>query len=275
MRNITKKIIGAVAVLGTVVGLASCGKSWTPLKDDVKTITVAATPSPHAEILNYAKTLYEAKGYTLIIKEYTDYVQPNTATEDGDVDANYFQHTPYLNEFNTEYNTHLVSVGKVHYEPFAIYKGAKSSLADLADGDSILVPNDKTNEARALNLLAEAGLITLKDGVGLDATKQDITANPHNYNIVELEAQQIAANRTDAAVAVINGNYALGAGLTAADALQYESSTGVAASTYGNVLVVRDGNQNNPAIKALYEVLTSQEVKDYIRTTYNGAVQAI
>ncbi len=273
MKNVIKLALGAV-VLG-VVGLTSCGKSWSPIPDDATTITVAASPSPHAEILEAAKPIFESKGYTLIIKQYTDYVQPNIATENGSVDANYFQHTPYLNSFNEENNTHLVSVGKVHYEPFAIYKCKKNSLEELSDGDTILVPNDTTNEARALNLLADAGLITLKNGVGLEATKLDITSNPHNFNIKELEAQQIASNRVDAAIAVINGNYALDAGLTSSDAIRYESSDSLAADTYANVLCVRDGNQNHKAIKALYEVLTSDKIKEFIKTRYNGAVLAI
>jgi len=268
MKSFKKITLGLLLLLG----VTSCNKGWTPLADDVKTIKVAASISPHAEILKAAQPYYEAKGYTLEIKEYTDYIQPNLATEDGDVDANYFQHTPYLESFNEEQDTHLVSVGKVHYEPFAIYKGKKSTLSDIANGDIILVPNDTTNEARALNLLEEAGFITLKEGAGLKATKLDIESNPLNLDIKELEAQQIPSNRLDAAFAVINGNYALSSGLTSADALQYESSTGLAATTYGNVLVVREGNENNPAIKALYEVLTSTEVKSYINTTYQGAV---
>lgn len=273
--NLGKKICLGVALGATLVSLGSCGKTWEPLAEDVTTIRVAASPTPHAEILKAAKPLFEEKGYQLIIKEYTDYIQPNLATEDGDVDANYFQHGPYLDSFNAEQNTHLVSVGKVHYEPFAIYKGNKNTLEDIQDGDKILVPNDTTNEARALLLLQEAGLITLKENAGLDVTKKDIASNPHHYDIVELEAAQIPLNKSDAAFAVINGNYALQAGLSKNDALRYESSTGVAAQTYANVLVVRDGNQKHKAIQALYEVLTSDNLKNFISYKYNGSVKAI
>lgn len=273
MKNIFKLALGAT-LLG-VVGLTSCGKKWTPLKDDVTTITVAASPSPHAEILEAAKPILQEKGYTLIIKQYSDYIQPNIATENGSVDANYFQHTPYLDSFNEEHDTHLVSVGKVHYELFAIYKGKKNSLEEISDGDTILVPNDLTNEARALNLLADAGLITLKEGTGLTATKLDIVSNPHNLVIRELEAQQIPSNRVDAAFAVINGNYALDAGLTSKDAIRFESSDSIGASTYANVLCVRDGNQNHKAIKALYETLISDEIKSFIATRYDGAVLSV
>ncbi|MBD5391019.1 ABC transporter substrate-binding protein, partial [bacterium] len=255
--------------------VTSCGKSWKPLGAEVTTIRVSASPTPHAEILKAAQPLMKEQGYELIIKEYTDYIQPNLATEDGDVDANYFQHGPYLEEFNIEQHTHLVSVGKVHYEPFAIYKGNKSSLTDIADGDKILVPNDTTNEARALLLLQEAGLITLKENVGLTATKKDIVENPHHYDIVEMEAAQVPLNRKDAAFAVINGNYALQAGLSSEDALQYESSSGLAAQTYANVLVVREGNQNHKAIQALYQILTSDTIKSFVIKTYQGAVVSI
>lgn len=270
-----RKLLLTAAVVAAGLGLASCGKGFEPLAEDVKTIKVAASPTPHSEILKAAKPYYEAKGYTLEIIEYTDYVQPNIATEDGDVAANYFQHTPYLNQFNEEQDTHLVSVGVVHYEPLAIYKGSKNSLSDVANGDKILVPNDVTNEARALLLLEEAGLIDVRDDAGLDATKNDIISNPYNLEIKEMEAAQIAANRVDGAFAVINGNYALDADLTAADALKFESSTGLAAQTYGNILCVREGNENHPAILALYEVLTSPEIKSFIEQKYNGAVLAI
>lgn len=272
MKNIFKLALTGLVAASAAVGLTSCGSKWKPLAEDVTTIRIAASASPHAEILEIAKPLYEAKGYKLEIKVYTDYVQPNNATEDGSVDANYFQHLPYLESFNKEHNTHLVSAGKVHYEPFAIYKGKKASLDELAEGDKIIVPNDTTNEARALNLLAENGLITLKENVGLKATKLDITSNPYKLDIVEIEAQQIASNRNDAAFAVINGNYALEAGLTSADAVKYESSTGLAATTFGNVLCVHEGNENHKAIKALYEVLTSETVKKEIEKKYNGAV---
>lgn len=272
---ILKKISLVVLGLFSICALGSCGKKWQPLNEDVTTIKVAASPTPHTEILKAAKPLFEAKGYQLVIKEYTDYIQPNLATEDGDVDANFFQHTPYLTSFNEERKTHLISVGKIHYEPFAIYKGRKESLNELSEKDRILIPNDTTNEARALLLLEEAGLITLKEGVGIYATKKDIISNPKQLDIVELEAAQIPQNRKDAAFAVINGNYALQSNLSNEDAICYESSHGIAAQTYANVLVVRQGNQNHKAIVALYEVLTSEEIKDYITNSYHGAVVAI
>lgn len=270
-----KKILclGALSII--LGGAVSCGKNFTPLGEDATTIRVAASPTPHSEILRAAQPLLKEKGYDLVIKEYTDYIQPNLATEDGDVEANYFQHSPYLEEFNAAQHTHLISVGKVHYEPLAIYKGNKSSLSDLKDKDKILIPNDTTNEARALLLLQEAGLITLREGVGLTATKKDIILNPHQYDIVEMEAAQVPLNRLDASIAVVNGNYALQAGLNGEDALQYEASNGIAAQTYANVLVVRDGNQNHKAIQALYEVLVSKEIKDFIDQTYKGAVLTI
>lgn len=270
-----KKLGILIGIICIGLGIASCGKSWEPLAEDVTTIRVAASPTPHAEILKAAKPWLEEKGIELVIKEYTDYIQPNLATEDGDVDANYFQHTPYLEDFNRQQNTHLVSVGKIHYEPLAIYKGTKSELKDLTNGDKILVPNDTTNEARALLLLQEANLIKLKENIGLSATKKDIVENRLNLEIIEMEAAQVALNREDASFAVVNGNYALQAGLTSSDALQFESSTGVAAQTYANVLVVRDGNQNHKVILTLYEVLTSDNLKNFISNTYKGAVISI
>lgn len=270
-----KKLGILIGIICIGLGITSCGKSWEPLAEDVTTIRVAASPTPHAEILKAAKPWLEEKGIELVIKEYTDYIQPNLATEDGDVDANYFQHTPYLEDFNRQQNTHLVSVGKIHYEPLAIYKGTKSELKDLTNGDKILVPNDTTNEARALLLLQEANLIKLKENIGLSATKKDIVENRLNLEIIEMEAAQIALNREDASFAVVNGNYALQAGLTSSDALHFESSTGVAAQTYANVLVVRDGNQNHKVILTLYEVLTSDNLKNFISNTYKGAVISI
>ncbi len=265
MKKLFKRLLG-ILLLGVVtLSATACGK-------DENTIVIAATAAPHAEILEFAEDLVEAKGYKLDIKIFSDYVTPNTATEAGDVDANFFQHTPYLNSFNEENDTHLVSVGAVHYEPLGLYKGSKSSLEAIADGDKILVPNDTTNEARALLLLEEAGLIDVRDDAGLTATKADIVSNPKNLDIIEMNAELIAASRVDGALAVINGNYALEAGLRTQDAIQFESSTGLAATTYANILVVKDGNQNNPAILALIEVLQSEEVKNFIRETYQGSV---
>lgn len=280
MRN--KKILGALLAVTTLAtfGLAGCGNSGSngaASKEDDKTITVAASPTPHAEILNKAvKPLVEKDGYKLVVKEFTDYVQPNTATEDGEVDANYFQHTPYLDSFNEENGTHLVSVGAVHYEPFGIYPGKSDDLANIADGATIAVPNDTTNEARALQLLAAQGLITVRDGAGLTATVNDITDNPHNLQIKEIEAAQLPRTVQDVDFAVINGNYAMEAGFSVGkDALATEDASSEAAQTYANVLVVKEGRENDPAIQALYAALTSDKVKDYINSTYDGAVVPI
>ena len=280
--NFKKKKAALVATLalGAVLafGLAGCGAQGTSSdksagSSDDKTITVAATPSPHAEILNNAvKPLLEKEGYTLEVKEFTDYVQPNTVTEEGEVDANYFQHITYLNNFNEEKGTHLVSVADVHYEPFGLYPGKTKSLDALADGATVAVPNDATNEARALLLLQDAGLITLKDDAGINATVNDIVSNPKNLQLKEVEAATVPNIVADVDIACINGNYAIPAGFKTADALATESATSLAAEAYANVLVVKDGNQDSDKIKALVKALTSDEVRTYINDTYAGAV---
>lgn len=231
---------------------------------------------PHAEILKVAGDILAKADITLDVVEYTDYVQPNLVTESGEVDANYFQHGPYLEDFNKENNTHLVSVAAIHYEPLGLYPGKTKSLNDLADGAKIAVPNDTTNEARALQLLATQGIITLKEDAGLAATKNDVVDNPHNIELVEMEAAQLPRTLSDVDFAVINGNYAATAGFSASkDALAVEDETSEAAQTYANLLVVEEGNENEPAIKALVAALTSQTVKDYIDSTYDGAVVAV
>lgn len=240
------------------------------------TITVAASPVPHAEILKVAGEILAQADITLKVVEFTDYIQPNKATENGEVDANYFQHGPYLENFNEENGTHLVSVASIHYEPLGLYPGKTKSLDELADGAQIGVPNDTTNEARALQLLAAQGLITLKEGAGLTATKNDIAENPKNLEIVEMEAAQLPRQLGSLDMAVINGNYATEAGFSsAADALAAEDADSEAAQTYANVLVVKEGNEETPATKALIAALKSQKVKDYITETYGGAVVAI
>lgn len=237
------------------------------------TITVAASPTPHAEILAQAAKLLADQGWTLEVTEFEDYVQPNLVVDGGDIDANYFQHVPYLDDFNEENGTALVSVAGIHYEPFGIYPGTKADLAELTDGDVIAVPNDTTNEARALLLLQDNGIITLKQGADLKATVKDIEENPYNINIQELEAAQVSRVKDEVAFVVLNGNYALEAGFSVAhDAVAYESSDSVAAQTYVNVLVVKEGNENKEGILALAEVLKSQEIKQYIIDTYDGAV---
>ena len=237
------------------------------------TITVAASPTPHAEILAQAAKLLADQGWTLEVTEFEDYIQPNLVVDGGDIDANYFQHVPYLDDFNAENGTALVSVAGIHYEPFGIYPGTKADLAELTDGDVIAVPNDTTNEARALLLLQDNGIITLKQGADLKATVKDIEENPYNINIQELEAAQVSRVKDEVAFVVLNGNYALEAGFSVAhDAVAYESSDSVAAQTYVNVLVVKEGNENKEGILALAEVLKSQEIKQYIIDTYDGAV---
>ena len=237
------------------------------------TITVAATPTPHAEVLSVAKEILAAKDITLDIKEFTDYVQPNNVVESGEIDANYFQHTPYLDDFNEKKGTDLVAVAAIHSEPFGIYPGTKTALSDLADGDVIAVPNDTTNEARALLLLQDNGVIKLADGAGLAATVKDIVENPHNVKIQELEAAQVSRVKDEVAFVVLNGNYALQAGFSVAhDAVAYETSASAAAKTYANVLVVKAGNENNEGIQAVVKVLKSDEIKQFINDTYDGAV---
>lgn len=241
--------------------------------EEAKVITVAASATPHAEILEQVKPILAEQGYDLEVTVFDDYVQPNEVVESGEFDANYFQHQPYLDSFNEEKGTHLVSVGGIHYEPFGIYAGTKDSLDDIAEGDSIAVPNDTTNEARALLLLQDNGIITLKDGVGLEATVNDIEENPYNVEIVELEAAQVARVVDETAFVVLNGNYALEAGYSVAkDALAYEKSDSEAAKTYVNIIAVLEGNEEDEGIVALVEALKSDEIKDYINETYDGAV---
>ncbi len=262
-KTLTLVLAAALAALS----LVSCSSN-----EEDKTITVAASSTPHAEILEQCKAPLEEKGYTLEIKVMDDYITPNTSTESGDVDANFFQHQPYLDSFNEENGTHLVSVAKVHYEPFGIYAGTCSSLDEIPDGASIAVPNDTTNEARALLLLADNGLIELADGVGLNATKNDITANPKNLDIREMEAALVPNVLSEVAVGVINGNYALGAGLKVSEAIAAEAPDSLAAETYVNVLVCKEGNENSDKIKALVEVINTDAIRDYINSTYDGAV---
>ena len=253
-KSALKKLVAfaAAGVLAAGV-LAGCsgsnsGSSSNASSDD-KTITVAASPTPHAEILNNAVAdQLKEQGYTLNVKEFTDYVQPNTVTEEGEVDANYFQHQPYLDSFNEEKGTHLVSVEAIHFEPFGLYAGKTATLDALADGATVAVPNDTTNEARALLLLQQEGLIKLADGAGITATTKDIVENPKNLKIQELEAANIP------------------------NALAVEAADSLAADTYANVLVVKDGNQNSEKIQALAKALKSDAVRDYINKTYDGAV---
>lgn len=273
-----KKKILALALAGVLVvgALTGCGSSKSESSDnktDDKKITVAASATPHAEILEEAKTLLKDKGYELEVKVFDDYVQPNNVVESGEFDANYFQHVPYLEQFNEEKGTHLVVAGKIHYEPFGIYPGTKKDLKDIAKGDKIAVPNDTTNEARALLLLQDNGIIKLKDGAGIKATVNDIEENPNNIEIVELEAAQVPRVVNEVAYVVLNGNYALEANYTVKkDALAYEKSDSEAAKTYVNVIAVKEGNENSEKIKALVDVLKSDSIKKFINEKYDGAV---
>ena len=266
MKKFLAILVTGALIAGTLTG---CGGSS---KDD-KVIKVAASATPHSEILEQVKPVLEEKGYDLQVTVFDDYVQPNEVVESGEFDANYFQHIPYLNSFNEEKGTHLVNAGGIHYEPFGIYPGTKASLDEVADGDSIAVPNDTTNEARALLLLQDNGLITLKDGAGLEATVNDIVENPHNLEIVELEAAQVPRVVGEVALVVLNGNYALEAGYSVAkDSIAYESTDSEAAKTYVNVIAVKEGNEDSAKIKALVEALKSDAIKTYINDTYDGAV---
>lgn len=261
-------IVSVVAAALALSALTGCGG-----KKDDGVITVAASATPHAEILEQVKPILAEQGYTLEVTVFNDYVQPNQVVESGEYDANYFQHIPYLDSFNEEQGTHLVNAGGIHYEPFGIYPGTKASLSDLAEGDTIAVPNDTTNEARALLLLQDNGILTLKDGVGLEATVRDIEENPYNVEIQELEAAQVPRVKDEAAFVVLNGNYAMEAGFSVAkDAVAYEQSDSEAAKTYVNVIAVKEGNENNEGIKALVAALKSDAIKEYINNTYDGGV---
>lgn len=265
MKKLLSLALCAVLTLSLFVG---CGKK------DEKTIRVGASVTPHAEILKVAAQVLKEDGYTLEIVEFNDYVLPNTAVDTGELDANYFQHLPYLEGFNSEKGTHLVSVGAIHYEPFGLYPGKSSDLKNVADGATIGVPNDGSNEARALFLLQDLGLITLKESASVSsATVLDIKTNPKSLKIVELDAAQLTRALSDVDFAVINGNYAIQGGLSAAkDALAAEDRDSTAASTYANILCVKEGNENTETTKALLKALRSDKVKEYIQKTYDGAV---
>lgn len=255
--------------------LAGCGKKDNPpAEEGGKTvIKVAATPAPHAEILEIAKEVLAEQNITLEIIPFSDYIQPNMATESGDVMANYFQHIDYLNAFNPDNKTNLVNVAEIHYEPYGLYAGKTATVAELADGATIAVPNDPSNEARALLLLEAQGLIKIKEGVGLKASPLDIVENPKNLKIQEIEAAQLTMTLSSVDMAVINGNYAIEAGLSAGkDALAIEDAESEAAALYANILVVKAGNEEKPEVKALVEALKSEKVRTYIETKYDGAV---
>lgn len=263
-----KKIIvlAAAALFAASALLAGCGGKG----GSDKVIKIGATVTPHSEILEQVKENLAASGYTLDIVIYNDYVLPNTALEDGELDANFFQHGPYLEDFNKENGTHIISVAPVHFEPMGLYAGKSSSLSDIADGASIAVPNDTTNEARALLLLEANGLIKIKEGAGISATVLDIEENPHNLKIEELEAAQVPKAIQDVDFAVVNGNYAIEAGL--ADPIAVEASDSLAADTYANIICVKEGNENSEKTKALVDATLQDNIRDYINRSYKGAV---
>ncbi len=298
-----KKILSLLVVCATILALvAACGSNQTPAESTpaadpsaeasapvesapeaspaedgndqpAVTIKVGASPAPHAQILEVAKEVLARENINLEIVEFTDYIQPNNAVESGELDANYFQHITYLNDFNAQNGTHLVNVATVHYEPFGIYAGKTASLDELADGATVGIPNDPTNGGRALLLLQEQGLITLPEDAGLTPTVLDIVDNPKNLQIEELEAAQLPRSLDSLDVAVINGNYAIQGGLKVTDALAVESANGVAAEAYANILVAKEGNQDSEAVLALADALLSPEVREFIQNTYaDGSV---
>ena len=290
-----KKLLALTLALVLCLGLAACGGGTSTDTDtnadtssdadtngdatangETITLTVGATPNPHAEILAQVKDDLAAEGIDLVVKEYSDYVVPNTAVEEGDLDANYFQHTPYMEKFNEENGTHLVSVGKIHYEPMGIYPGLTKTLEELPDGATIAVPNDATNEARALQLLAAQGLIELKEDAGLNATPNDITSHPKNLQFKELEAAMLPQTASEVDLSVINSNFAMEGGMNpATDSLASEDADSEAAQTFANIIAVKEGHENDPAIQALVKALQSDKVKEYIEKTYSGAVVAV
>lgn len=273
VKRFPKLLVAAVAALALAL-LALTGCSGGSSSSEDKTITIAAVPTPHAEILTeVVKPALEKDGYTLEVKEFTDYVQPNTVTEEEEVDANYFQHKPYLDNFNEENGTHLVDVTGVHFEPFGLYSTKYTSLDELPDGATVAVPNDATNEARVLLLLQDQGLIKLADGADITATPKDIVENPKNLQFRELEAAVVPTVIEDVDIAGINGNYAMEAELLD-KLLVSESVDSLAAQTYTNLLVVKDGNQDSEKIKALAKALNSEEVRTYINDNYQGTVLA-
>ncbi len=288
MKKIGKKLLGLGLTFTLAVGiLAGCGSTGKEAKNDNtqagtektaqsgsddKVIRVGASVSPHAEILEQVKPILEKEGYTLDIVEYNDYVLPNTALNDGDLDANYFQHQPYLTNFNEENGTDLVSAGSIHFEPLGIYSEKLKNLDDIEDGAKVAVPNDATNEARALLLLEANGLIKLKEDAGVNATVLDIEENPHNLQIQEIAAEQLVRALPDVAIACINGNYAIQGGYRVSQAIAVEESTSLAAQTYANVVAVRAGEENSEKTQALVKALQSDEIRKYIEDTYAGAV---
>lgn len=287
-KRVLALLLGSVLAMGALAGCGG-GASEQPPADDQQqqgeapaqtegetvSIKVGASPAPHAEILEQAKDALKAEGIDMEIVEFSDYILPNTALDSGDLDANYFQHEPYLISFNEQNGTKLVSIGNVHYEPMAIYAGKTNSLTEIPDGAKVSVPNDPTNEARALLLLEANGLLKINADAGINATKLDILENPHNLDIVEMEAAQLPRTLQDVDLAVINANYAISSGLDVHAALAKEEEDSLGAQTYPNIIAVKEGNENRPELQKLVEVLKSDEIKDFIVEKYQGSVLPI
>ena len=269
MKKILVVALSALLCLGVMAG---CGGDNKPADDgQLVKLKVGASPTPHAEILAQVKEDLKAQGVDLEIVEYTDYVQPNLAVESGDLDANFFQHKPYMDDFNEEQGTHLVSVASIHYEPMGVYAGKTASLDALPDGAKVAVPNDTTNEARALLLLQDLGIIKLKEDAGLTATKLDVVENPKNIELIEAEAAQLPRSLPDVDITVINGNYAIQGGLKVSDALAAEDKDALAATTFANIITVKEGREEDEAIVKLINALQSEKIKTYIEDSYEGA----
>ena len=262
-----KKIIALVIAIVLVLSFAACSSS----DSEANVIKVGASPAPHAEILEVAKEVLAAEGWTLEIVEFTDYVLPNETLTAGEIDANYFQHTPYLDTYNEEHGTDIVSAAVIHYEPLGIYPGKTASLDEIAEGATIAVPNDGSNEARALYLLQDLGLITVDNTNGFNITVLDIVENPYNVEILEAEAAQLPNILADVDFAVINGNYAIGAGIDGT-VLETEAKDSEAAQIYGNIIAVRNGEEATAKTLALVEALCSEEVRAFIEETYGVSV---
>ncbi|MCB6992220.1 MetQ/NlpA family ABC transporter substrate-binding protein [bacterium 210820-DFI.6.37] len=276
MKKKLSLIVIAILIFGAAGALSGCGSDEGSGSETASTtLKVGASVTPHSEILEQAKPILAEEGIDLEVVQIEDTVTPNTSLVEGSIDANYFQHQPYLDDFNSENGTDLVSAGAIHYEPFGIYAGKTKSLKDLPSGAIVAVPNNVTNEARALLLLEQEGILTLKDGVDIKATTADIEENPKNLTFKEIAPEQLVRSLPDVDIAVINGNYAIEGGLDVKDALAVESDQSVAAKTYANIIAVKAEDKDNEAVKKLVEVLQSDEIKDYINETYGGAVVPI
>lgn len=278
MKKLLTVTLSAILLLTLCFAFAGCNKEVPPVDDNNKVITVGASTTPHAEILEYVKPALEAQGYTLNIVTFDDYVLPNKGVEDGSLDANFFQHTPYLNSYNSSYNTQLVSIGKIHYEPFGLFGNNVTDLTNVPSGTTVFVPSDDSNCTRALYLLAQENLIVLPENASIEegVSILDITDNK-GLNIVAVEASLLPAQLKENtnSLACINGNYAIGADIPLSSALALESASGDAAQLYGNIIATRSGSENSVKLQALVSALLSQDVADWIETKYAGAVKSL